>query len=71
MLVQLSSDFIHAVDPAARQLAYTRWTDYVLDQAWAGVVATSPPMALTSARVHGLKYSQLEILDYRETSLDA
>jgi peptide/nickel transport system substrate-binding protein len=70
-LVQVSGDLLHAVDPAAQQSAYARWSDYVLDQAWAGVVATSPPLAATSANVHGLRYSQLEMLDYRETWLDA
>jgi peptide/nickel transport system substrate-binding protein len=69
-LTQLSNDLLHAVDPAARQSAYARWTDYALDQAWAGVVATSPPMAATTAHVHELKYSQLELLDYRDTWLD-
>ena len=70
-LVQLANDLLHAVDPAAQRSAYARWTDYVLDEAWSGVVATSAPLALTSARVRGLKYSQLETLDYRETSLQA
>jgi hypothetical protein len=70
-LVQVSTDLLHAVDPAAQQSAYARWSDYALDGAWAGVVATSPPLAVTSAHVHGLKYSQLEMLDYRDTWLDA
>jgi hypothetical protein len=70
-LVQVSGDLLHAVDPAAQQAAYARWSDYVLDQAWAGVVATSPPLTAASAHVHGLRYSQLEMLDYRETGLDA
>jgi peptide/nickel transport system substrate-binding protein len=71
MLTQVSGDLLHAVDPVAQQSAYAHWSDYVLDQAWAGVVATSPPMAATSARMRGLKYSQLEMLDYRETWLYA
>jgi len=69
-LSQLSNELLHEVDPARQQGVYARWSDYVLDEAWAGVIATSTPMVATTARVRGLRYTQLEILDYRYAQLD-
>ena len=69
-LMGLADELQHTVDPARQPQVYARWSDYVLDQAWAGAVATSPPLAASTTRVHDLKYTQLEMLDYRDTWLD-
>jgi peptide/nickel transport system substrate-binding protein len=68
-LVQLSNELQHELDPARQAQVYADWSDYVLDQAWAGAIATSSPLAAMSARLHALEYSQLEMLDYRNAWL--
>jgi peptide/nickel transport system substrate-binding protein len=70
-LLQLADDLQHEVDPAKQAQVYARWSDYVLDQAWTGSIATAPPLAALNPRLHGLRYTQLEMLDYREAWLDA
>jgi peptide/nickel transport system substrate-binding protein len=65
MLVQLADHLQHEVDPARQKQVYADWTDYILDQAFAGQIATSLPVTATSAKVQGLVYNQLEMLDYR------
>jgi hypothetical protein len=62
----LASRLQHEVDSTRQAQVYADWSDYVLDQAWAGAIATSPPLVAAVDRLHGLKYSQLEMLDYRE-----
>jgi peptide/nickel transport system substrate-binding protein len=69
MLVQLSGQLQHEVDPAHQKQVYADWTDYVLDQAWAGQIATSLPVTATTSKVQGLVYNQLEMLDYRAAHL--
>ncbi len=69
MLVQLADHLQHEVDPAAQKQVYADWTDYVLDQVWAGQIATSLPVTATTSQVQGLVYNQLEMLDYRAAHL--
>ena len=69
-LVQLASDLQHEVDPARLPQVYVKWSDYVLDQAWASAVATSPPTFVMAPRVNGLELTQLEMLDYTNVSID-
>jgi len=69
MLVQLADHLQHEVDPARQKQTYAAWTDYVLDQLWAGQIATSVPVAALSPRVQGLIYNQLDMLDYRAAHL--
>ena len=64
-LVQLADRLQHEVDPTQQKQVYANWTDYVLDQAWAGQIATSVPVIATAPKVQGLVYNQLEMLDYR------
>jgi peptide/nickel transport system substrate-binding protein len=64
-LAQLADRLQHEVNPAQQKQVYADWTDYVLDQAWAGQIATSVPVIATSPKVQGLVYNQLEMLDYR------
>jgi peptide/nickel transport system substrate-binding protein len=64
-LVQLNDRLQHEVDPTRQKQVYADWSDYVLDQAWAGQIATSLPVTATTAKVQGLVYNQLEMLDYR------
>jgi peptide/nickel transport system substrate-binding protein len=71
MLTQLSEQLLHETEPVRQQQVYAQWSDYVLDEAWAGAVATSPPIVATTPRVHDLKYTQLEVLDYRAAWLEA
>jgi peptide/nickel transport system substrate-binding protein len=70
-LTQLAGALMHEVDPAKQKQVYADWSDYVLDQAWASTVATSAPLAAFIPRLHGLKYTLLEMLDYSEAWLDA
>lgn len=70
-LTQLADELQHEVDPVKQQQVYARWSDYVLDQAWAGAIATSPPLVAMTPRLHDLKYTQLEMLDYRDAWLEA
>jgi hypothetical protein len=42
----------------------------VLDEAWAGAIATSQPTFAMSSRVRGLQLTQLEMLDYTNVSID-
>jgi peptide/nickel transport system substrate-binding protein len=68
-LVQLASDLQHEVDPARLPQVYARWCDYVLDEAWAGAVATSPPAFAMTPRVTGLELTQLEMPDYTNVAI--
>jgi peptide/nickel transport system substrate-binding protein len=65
MLSQLADHLQHEVDPARQKQVYADWSDYVLDQVWAGQIATSLPVIATTNQVQGLAYTQLEMLDYR------
>jgi peptide/nickel transport system substrate-binding protein len=69
MLVQLADRLQHEVDSARQKQVYADWTDYVLDQVWAGQIATSLPVTATTAQVLGLVYNQIEMLDYRGAHL--
>ncbi|MBV9580430.1 MAG: ABC transporter substrate-binding protein, partial [Chloroflexi bacterium] len=69
MLVQLADRLQHEVDPARQKQTYADWTDYVLDQVWAGQIATNLPVTALTAKVQGLVYNQLEMLDYRRAHL--
>jgi peptide/nickel transport system substrate-binding protein len=69
-LTRLADGLQHEVDPAKQTQVYAQWRDYVLDQAWAGQIATSPPLAAMSPGLHGPKYTQTEMLDYRDVWLD-
>jgi peptide/nickel transport system substrate-binding protein len=71
MLTQLADALQHEVDPAKQKQVYTTWSDYVLDQAWASTIATSLALAANSPKVHGLKYTLVEMLDYSGAWLDA
>jgi peptide/nickel transport system substrate-binding protein len=68
-LVQLAGDLQHEVDPARLPQVYARWSDYVLDEAWAGAIATSQPTFAMSSRVNGLQLTQLEMPDYTNVSI--
>ena len=70
-LVQLNNALQHEVDPGKQKQVYTSWSDYVLDQAFAGQIATQTQPAATTAKVHELKYTNVEMLDYRDAWLDA
>ena len=69
MLNQLADHLQHEVDPARQKQVYADWTDYALDQVWAGQIATSLPVVATANQVQGLGYTQLEMLDYRGAHL--
>jgi peptide/nickel transport system substrate-binding protein len=69
MLSQLADHLQHEVDPARQKQVYSDWSDYVLDQVWAGQIATMLPVTATTNKVQGLVYNQLEMLDYRSAHL--
>jgi peptide/nickel transport system substrate-binding protein len=68
-LVQLADRLQHDVDPAHQKQTYAEWTDYVLDELWAGQIATSLPVTALAPKVQGLVYNQLDMLDYRGAHL--
>ena len=68
-LTQLADHLQHEVDPARQKQTYADWTDYVIDQVWAGQIATSLPVTALTSKVQGLVYNQLEMLDYRGAHL--
>jgi peptide/nickel transport system substrate-binding protein len=68
-LVQLASALQHEVDPGRQAQVYAEWSDYVLDEAWAGAVATSPPTFAMTPAVGGLTLTQLEMPDYTNVSV--
>jgi peptide/nickel transport system substrate-binding protein len=70
-LVQLNNELQHEVDPTKQKQVYASWTDYVLDQAWASQIATQTPLAGMTPKVHDLKYTLVEMLDYRDAWLEA
>jgi hypothetical protein len=43
----------------------------VLDQAWASTIATSPPLAALTPKLHDLTYTIVERLDYANAWLEA
>jgi peptide/nickel transport system substrate-binding protein len=63
-LTQLADALMHEVDTAKQKQVYANWSDYVLDQAWASTIATSSPLAALTPKLHDLKYTQVEMLDY-------
>jgi len=69
-LVQLNNALQHEVDPAKQKQVYANWSDYILDQAFAGQIATQTPLAAMTPKVHDLKYTIVEMLDYRDVWLD-
>jgi peptide/nickel transport system substrate-binding protein len=69
MLTQLADQLQHEVDPSRQKQVYSDWTDYVLDQVWAGQIATSLPVTAVTPKVQGLVYNQLDMLDYRAAHL--
>jgi peptide/nickel transport system substrate-binding protein len=69
MLTQLADQLQHEVDPSRQKQVYSDWTDYVLDQVWAGQIATSLPVTALTPKVQGLVYNQLDMLDYRAAHL--
>jgi peptide/nickel transport system substrate-binding protein len=70
-LVALNLALQHEIDPAKQKQVYADWSDYALDQAWATQVATQTPLAAMTPKVHDLKYTLVEMLDYRDVWLDA
>ncbi len=68
-LMQLADELQHEVAPARLGQVYARWSDYVLDQAWAGAVATSPPTFAMTPRVRGLTLTQARMPDYTSVSV--
>src|SRR5262249_4242294 len=70
-LVQLAGALQHEVGPARLAQVYAQWSDYVLGQAGAGAVATSPPTLCMLPRVAGLHLTQLEMPDYTDVSIAA
>jgi peptide/nickel transport system substrate-binding protein len=70
-LTQLAEALMHEVDPSKQKLVYANWSDYVLDQAWASTIATSPPLAAVTPRLHDVTYTMVERLDYSGAWLDA
>ena len=70
-LTQLADALMHEVDPSKQKQVYANWSDYVLDQAWASTIATSPPLAALSPKLHDLTYTIVERLDYTSAWLEA
>jgi peptide/nickel transport system substrate-binding protein len=70
-LTQFAESLMHEVDPSKQKQVYTNWSDYVLDEAWASTIATSPPLAAISPKLHDLMYTIVERLDYTGAWLDA
>jgi peptide/nickel transport system substrate-binding protein len=70
-LVELNQSLQHEVDPTKQKQVYVDWSDYILDQAWATQIATQTPLAVTSQKTHDLKYTLVEMLDYRDVWLES
>jgi peptide/nickel transport system substrate-binding protein len=70
-LTRVANDLQHETDPARLHTVYGQWSDYVLQQAWTGAIATSPPLVAMRPKLHGLNFTQLELLDYRSAWLEA
>jgi peptide/nickel transport system substrate-binding protein len=70
-LVELNQALQHEVDSTKQKQVYADWSDYILDQAFATQIATQTPLAVMSPKVHDLKYTLVEMLDYRDVWLES
>jgi ABC-type transport system substrate-binding protein len=59
---QLVQQAANETDPTARKKLYGQLNEYLLDQSFAMIFASSPPMVAARANVQGLHFSAHETL---------
>jgi hypothetical protein len=69
--VELTSDLVFAVEPEKQKQAYGAWSDYVLDESWAVVIAAQKPRVVAHSKVKGLRWNIDEMFQANDAWIEA